>query len=291
LDNKLCSRFDTNKHKFQRICNFADLKNEIKSISMITKRCIEVRRGLAFLRDLNQQSSKFYQQQNSSQPAQFQNSSTPLSSFGEEAEATEEQSNPAISQNLVKKFSKPVSPLPLQGLAAFPEESLQNYNFSPDQITSQEFPEHVKQVLSTPVNELDVEIKPDGPLYLPEVRYRRILLTAFGPGGWCLVPRGPHSIVDGILSREYALYASGRLISIARGAALIQGHSNAAASSESVRSNALMRCCKDLGVASELWDPSYVTKWKDRYAAKKSFTDRYGNTKYVFTNKNLADNA
>ena len=24
---------------------------------------------------------------------------------------------------------------------------------------------------------------------------------------------------------------------------------------ESAKSNALMRCCKDLGVASELWDP------------------------------------
>lgn len=24
----------------------------------------------------------------------------------------------------------------------------------------------------------------------------------------------------------------------------------------------MMRCCKDLGVASELWDPRFIRKWK-----------------------------
>jgi hypothetical protein len=30
----------------------------------------------------------------------------------------------------------------------------------------------------------------DGVIYLPEIKYRRILNRAFGPGGWGLVPRG-----------------------------------------------------------------------------------------------------
>ena len=30
-----------------------------------------------------------------------------------------------------------------------------------------------------------------------------------------------------------------------------------------------MRCCKDLGIASELWDPSFIRRWK-RNIAKKS---------------------
>ena len=252
---------------------------------------MELRRGFAFLRDLNQHPNKFYQQQQTqsqSQPTQFQ-TPPPSLGFNEENETNNEEQSPS-SQNLTKKFSKPSFPLPLpQGFTAFPEEAQQNYDFSLDQTAFKEFSEQIKQVLTTPINELDIEIKPDGPLYLPEVRYRRILLNAFGPGGWCLVPRGPHTIVDGILSREYALYANGRLISIARGAALIQGHSNAAASSESVRSNALMRCCKDLGVASELWDPSYVAKWKERYSVKKGFTDRFGNTKHIFTKKSISE--
>ncbi len=29
-----------------------------------------------------------------------------------------------------------------------------------------------------------------GTIYLPEIKYRRILHQAFGPGGWALMPRG-----------------------------------------------------------------------------------------------------
>merc|ERR1711964_610574 len=35
---------------------------------------------------------------------------------------------------------------------------------------------------------------------------------------------------------------------------------------EGCKSNALMRCCKDLGVASELWDPRYNRKFMTDYA-------------------------
>jgi hypothetical protein len=35
---------------------------------------------------------------------------------------------------------------------------------------------------------------------------------------------------------------------------------------ESAKSNALMRCCKDLGIASELWDRRFVRKWKSARA-------------------------
>lgn len=31
--------------------------------------------------------------------------------------------------------------------------------------------------------------------------------------------------------------------------------------SEGCKSNALLRCCKDLGVASELWDPRFIRKF------------------------------
>ena len=35
---------------------------------------------------------------------------------------------------------------------------------------------------------------------------------------------------------------------------------------EGAKSNALMRCCKDLGIAKELWNPEYVRKWKEAFA-------------------------
>lgn len=34
---------------------------------------------------------------------------------------------------------------------------------------------------------------------------------------------------------------------------------------EGCKSNALMRCCKDLGIASELWDPHFVRWFKKNY--------------------------
>ncbi|KAG9545817.1 hypothetical protein KCU79_g16279, partial [Aureobasidium melanogenum] len=30
---------------------------------------------------------------------------------------------------------------------------------------------------------------------------------------------------------------------------------------EGCKSNALMRCCKDLGIASELWDPRFIRRY------------------------------
>ena len=45
-------------------------------------------------------------------------------------------------------------------------------------------------MLLAPITDSDIEIKPDGLLYLPEIKYRRILHKAFGPGGWGLIPKG-----------------------------------------------------------------------------------------------------
>jgi hypothetical protein len=56
----------------------------------------------------------------------------------------------------------------------------------------------------------DVEIKPDGIIYLPEIKYRRILNQAFGPGGWGMAPRSELGVGDKVVTREYALLVHGR---------------------------------------------------------------------------------
>ncbi len=53
----------------------------------------------------------------------------------------------------------------------------------------------------------------DGLIYLPEIKYRRILNRAFGPGGWGLAPRGETNVSQKVVSREYALICLGRLVS------------------------------------------------------------------------------
>lgn len=157
-------------------------------------------------------------------------------------------------------------------------------------------------VFSEPVDPELVEIKPDGSLFLPEIRYRKALLKAFGPGGWCLIPRGPHSLLQGFLSREYALVAYGRhFISQARGYAMLQQSSqqqnnpllimpasmSIASITENVRSNALMRCCKDLGVASELWDVKFVNQWRMQNAMRRQ--DQRGKWIWVKKQNNMAN--
>jgi hypothetical protein len=102
-----------------------------------------------------------------------------------------------------------------------------------------------------------------GLIYLPEIKYRRILNQAFGPGGWALMPRGEtlHYQNEGegaqLITREYSLYCHGRFISQATGEHTFYSKSNLSygKACESAKSNALTRCCKDLGIASELWDP------------------------------------
>lgn len=56
----------------------------------------------------------------------------------------------------------------------------------------------------------DIEIKPDGIVYLPEIKYRRKLNRAFGPGGWGLAPRGETIVTGKVVTREYGLVCGGR---------------------------------------------------------------------------------
>ncbi len=105
----------------------------------------------------------------------------------------------------------------------------------------------------------------DGLLYLPEIKYRRALIKAFGVGGWGLVPRGPHTVNGKNISREYAMFCLGRFVSQARGEQDYFSEENLPTAAEGCKSNALMRCCKDLGIASELWDPAFVRDYKQKY--------------------------
>lgn len=77
-------------------------------------------------------------------------------------------------------------------------------------VGSAPFPAHVSSILRRPLDASDVEIKPDGILYLPEIKYRNILFEAFGAGGWGMVPRGEPVVEDKVVTREWALIVQGR---------------------------------------------------------------------------------
>ncbi|KAG6856984.1 hypothetical protein H0H87_011078 [Tephrocybe sp. NHM501043] len=146
-------------------------------------------------------------------------------------------------------------------------------------LATQAFPKEVIDVLMAPVDPLDVEMKPGeqlyclemdiyGLIYLPEIKYRRVLNKAFGPGGWGLAPRSETNVGPKIVSREYALVCQGRLVAIARGEQEYFDPSGIPTATEACKSNALMRCCKDLGVASELWDPRFIREFKAKHCVE-----------------------
>ncbi|RDW90612.1 putative mitochondrial genome maintenance protein Mgm101 [Aspergillus mulundensis] len=132
-------------------------------------------------------------------------------------------------------------------------------------LSAEPFPKEAADILLAETNPDEVEIKPDGILYLPEIKYRRILNRAFGPGGWGLVPRSESIVTPRTVTREYALVCNGRLVSVARGEQDYFSPDGIPTATEGCRSNALVRCCKDLGIASELWDPRWIRKYKAQY--------------------------
>lgn len=81
-------------------------------------------------------------------------------------------------------------------------------------LSAEPFPKEVADILLAETDPDEVEIKPDGILYLPEIKYRRILNKAFGPGGWGLVPRSESIVTPKTVTREYALVCNGRYVSL-----------------------------------------------------------------------------
>ena len=116
------------------------------------------------------------------------------------------------------------------------------------------------------------DIKPTGEVYVGQVHYRRLLNEVFGPCGWALVPRGPYTTQGNTICREYALVGpGGRFISEAIGEADYQPNNprmSYASACEAAKSNALTRCCKDIGIASECWDRRWCEQWIAKHAVK-----------------------
>jgi hypothetical protein len=79
-------------------------------------------------------------------------------------------------------------------------------------LSAEPFPREIADILLAETDPEEVEIKPDGILYLPEIKYRRILNKAFGPGGWGLAPRSESIVTPKTVTREYALVCHGRYV-------------------------------------------------------------------------------
>lgn len=164
---------------------------------------------------------------------------------------------PAISGAMVK-YDK-------QEIGAKPYHKVAEIDLTPEQMLK----------LMAPLDRNDVEIRPDGLLYLPEIKYRRTLNRAIGPGKWAIVRR-LISVIENeknsdlsIIAFDGDLYINGSFEASAIGEQrYYHGNPNMtyASAAEGAKSDCLVRCCKDLGIASELWDPQYIETWKKEFA-------------------------
>jgi len=117
----------------------------------------------------------------------------------------------------------------------------------------------------------EVEIRPDGLIYLPQAFFRSRLNEVLGIGQWALVQ---HRV---IMDMENYVYFDGSLLIrdcfVARAMGEGQKHDSnpmqsLAAVYESAKSDCIVRCCKDLSIASKLWQPEFARSWVERNAVK-----------------------
>lgn len=113
-----------------------------------------------------------------------------------------------------------------------------------------------------------IDILPTGEAYLTQVEYRRLLNAVFGPGAWGLRRMTAPEEIDGTIMVMYALVVRGAVVAEAPGESDYQPSNprqSKATAIESAKSNALMRCCKDLGIASQCWDKRWAEAFKDEF--------------------------
>ena len=157
-------------------------------------------------------------------------------------------------------------------------------------IATEAFNEEIQKVLKTPINPDDIEIRPDGLIFLPEIKYRKILNDAFGAGAWAIQRRQIQ--VDKVGNQVYfdgALFVHGRFVaeSIGEQQYFPDGDMTYATAAEAAKSNCMMRCCKDLGIAWQLWNPQFIEEWKSKYAQSHWCSHKFNKSKdkYIWTRK------
>lgn len=130
------------------------------------------------------------------------------------------------------------------------------------------------EVLRAPVDpSTEIDIKPTGEVYMSHVFVRERLNRAFRPMGWALRPLSAlrYDEQTSTMYQQWGLYVRGQFASAAVGSMQYQPKNDRmdfADAAEGVKSNALVRCCKDFGVGRECWDRRYADKWRADHAVQ-----------------------
>jgi len=147
------------------------------------------------------------------------------------------------------------------------------YTFDVAKIGTLELDKQASDVLDEPLNDEDVQIRPDGLVYLSWSYYAKKLNSAFGRLQWGIIPSGnPQSHDTGnnnvLVVWPFWLVVKGVPISFSIGETSYRTNNSTmsyADACEGAKSSALARNCKQLGISLELWDREWINAWKKKY--------------------------
>jgi len=131
------------------------------------------------------------------------------------------------------------------------------------------FDQRTIAILSAPIADGLVSVKPNGLIYVSHPHYRDRLDRAYGVGAWCLVPLGVPRVEGNRVLWYGFLKAAGQFVADAVGGQdYFPGNRqmNYDDAIEGAKSDCLVRCCKALPMFRECWDKEYGDYWKATYA-------------------------
>jgi hypothetical protein len=130
-------------------------------------------------------------------------------------------------------------------------------------------PPKIQEILDREVDELQVDIREDGVVYLPASVYRARLFEAFGSMGWAMVPVQPPKVDRNKVLYHGRLYCHGRFIAEKIGEHEYYEETSMSESVDAAESECMKKCCKNLiGGFLPLWDKDWILRWQARYAVQ-----------------------
>jgi hypothetical protein len=131
-------------------------------------------------------------------------------------------------------------------------------------------------LLMAPFADDEHDIKPTGEVFVPQVHYRTRLSKVWRPGGWAMVPLSTIQARLGKYNRitfmqMWGMRVNDRFVGGAVGENDYDPNNanmSEATAIEGVKSNALVRICKDLSIGAECWDKRWCEQWKEKHARK-----------------------
>jgi len=149
------------------------------------------------------------------------------------------------------------------------------------------------KALSAPFDELEYEIRPDGFIYVPQALTLKRLNSVIGIGRWgLLLINASTEERDADISKVYydgALMIRNCFVSRSIGESQFSkknANTSKASALEAAKSDCRQRCCKDLGIATDSWNPSFIRKWQKENAVRV-FVDNNGKKSVAWRRKDV----